>query len=871
MTPSNALTKRVHAGVVVACIVNASLASLAVSSVLRRVYTRTVGDKYKIIHLLLASINLTFGLWSSHSQPTSENATLFLNLSPGPVVLSLVFPLLLICITVVSSDLAQPNMSWKRLVPGASVGLSLAIMHYSSLLSLPHLHVKFAIIPTIFAIALCIILSTLLSSGTLARYWNADYFQWALPAFLGCGICGLEFLMNQGLAFYRIKGSEDTSGSKSQWNLLTMVIPAVVSFVFGCVVAWLSFPPPSKGRLTPTGFPRLSIASISYTTDGRMLCTEVGMLPTQTVNLSGIDEDIMEAFNPASDTFRWLFMLSYNWNVVAAFADRILARSQHSMKNRVLAIPRAALRFILSHRWRAAPLPVDSILKMRILEAIARLSQDMNVPIDQLGCLSDRISCSRTNAATNVVDEKAPDTGDVEEALQGHDGMKAVTLFLVRHLPQTNLSADYAVQIFSNGYRLSPAHEVRKVLSAKTGAAECQIDAIFCCLNDVKVGSRKVLQPDRTYLSLFVERSDARGSQEILVYDFARYQVPSICLDIGRLTPDMRDWVRNAAGVSIEDILDMCNEDISDIVFRRSSLSTEQSSYTSCISERPLGSSILDLQEALTHAIDELLSRFDFIPRLSSIGKLSSEIVEVPSLQSRAARLIVIKVDLSDAAEPPTIISSCADDRYTRMPRTTGPALPSTFAYTPKHLFDAAQSIMGNNNITFNRKTLAELDGLYSSGRRTELPRTPNSVCPHRSALVSTFSLDTVIDMQSPKTLKTHFSLTSIRSWASSVTTTMRTQTEPPSPSSMRTVFEHHLPQYPLLTAQPQRKERRQGKASRHPYLHLRLPPPMIFSNDANASNNLNNSLESPCSVEYPVISSHSVSNLEPSAWYKGL
>lgn len=66
----------------------------------------------------------------------------------------------------------------------------------------------------------------------------------------------------------------------------------------------------------------------------------------------------------------------------------------------------------------------------------------------------------------------------------------------------------------------------RDALAEAMNASQRDVDrTLLGCREHVQSGTKPVLEPDATYVSLFTERTGVNGVKEVLVYDAAKHQV----------------------------------------------------------------------------------------------------------------------------------------------------------------------------------------------------------------------------------------------------------------------------------------------------------------------------------------------------------
>lgn len=323
----------------------------------------------------------------------------------------------------------------------------------------------------------------------------------------------------------------------------------------------------------------------------------------------------------------------------------------------------------------------------------------------------------------------------------------------------------------------------------------------------------------------------------------------------------MQAWLENAAGITASELIRMCKKDV-DRVREEARYSGVVQHHADYIQEKEL----VGFKEALAFALEQLLQEMSFLgPELAHSTRLTNEICTVPSVGGEPAVSIVLDIDLPEILE-----GRGRDRRHASISSSSSascePVMPSVFTYSPKRLYDVSQSLFRTSMEDFREQTAIELDQLLASrSKRNAFYPNPRSRLPHANsvALVSSFSLDTISLAPSTKSSRSR----RIASKVASCWTAVREGTRglpvkltrgrrrrasafAPSPSSVaaisvlpgsrslvdlrkpKTSDDPSLPPVPPLppTLVSDGKYR-EGASSRHPYLHLNLPSPLILAN----------------------------------------
>ncbi|KAH8118570.1 hypothetical protein DFH11DRAFT_1503199 [Phellopilus nigrolimitatus] len=798
-----AIPFKTNAGIVLWSVTNATLGAYAAFSLLTRLKPQGVHSLHRALVLILAALSLSFGSWACQLvssrlrlvRASDSGASLFISFEPGFVALSICVPVLLIIGAFVVLDLRCSQAHWNCGICGLAAGLSVGFMHYALYISLPSFDAVFSTTQILLSFFLCCSASifSFLFMKICRRKWTQHvWIRILIPLLYGCAVSGADYLSLNGTSFIPSDPTvvEQTVGNRRIRDILTLVVPAIISLALGLlIVTLLTVEYALKsgcGRAFP---PRLTIASIAFTSDGRVLVNEKGMLPTRIVNLEGLPKDSLDELCISRNTFAWLLSLSYDWTILSPYLARIM-QNLSTPDKRLACIWRSLFSYL------CPPFPPRSGLKVRLIEAITQLAGDLDVPLAMLGVLYDRTLETGTHidiAEFLLLSENASlELHGVEEALKADSANAGRMLFLVRALPHCPVYAhDYWPQKYAaRGYKLKLMRRFRDTLSEATGAAQADVDQILLgCRDYIVTGTKSILESRGIYISLFSERWVDDDNKEVLVYDFARHQIPSYRLDLPELSPEMRFWLRDMAGISVADLIQVCKDDVK-IGYRQGFRSSETSRFKSDI-ESCGQSSLLGFKDALARALEQLMRNLSFVGRdLPLWTRLTSIVNDVPSVSTDGppAHMIVFHAQMPDDesdSELTHVSHSASFSSETSQSASSAPPeampMPSVFTYTPRRLFDAAQALACSSMADFQRETKLELDRLFVTaasaraecgggglGSRHSDRQRERHTHTNRNALVSSFSLDTLSDAGSEHTSRTRDAVERVRAgWAS--------------------------------------------------------------------------------------------------------
>ncbi|KLO15684.1 hypothetical protein SCHPADRAFT_995683 [Schizopora paradoxa] len=721
----------------------------------------------KLGALVLSGLLLSLGSWSCQLingrialQPETATQPTFVQFNPRFVSLSILVPSLLICGSSVALGISRMASCCRCIICGLVIGFSVDLMQYSLLLSTP-LETHFNSARLGLSFLLCVFAS-IFACATLVflkqKWATCSCIRFVVPVIFGAGISGANSLALSGTVFLEQTGSQITSrAAKLYWDGITLCVPSALAAVLCLTSIYIVVKDfaRNKWRCPIPPSPKLIIASVAISAEGRVLVDDRGLLPMQVVDLDGLSKNVMNELKTHRDVFHWLYTLSFDWTLLAPFMLSIRERMQWcGVEGRIRAAFDLAQPTI-----RPRSTSSDETLKVRLLEATVRLAEDVNVPVEDLGHLYDRTLTTGTHMGIGefliLSEHEATQLRDLEKSLQSctpgdHTGLM---LFFVREFPSGTLSpeVDQLQRYAQKGYRLQYMRRFRDALAQSMNASQRDVDKILLgCRDYLRSGTRPILEPSATYVSLVADRIGANGTEEVLVYDVAKHQIPSARLELKVFTPEMQRWLRNISAEvrTAGAFLELCNEDVekSDEEILMTRLS---SIMCDCFGEPYL----YDFKKALADALERLLLELNFIEGLPSKAYLLSPmVVDVPSSGRAPAHLIVFKLDVSSTADPDSLpdvqqadggihtVNIMSDTYYTSSSGSCKTTTPATFTYTPRSLFDISQCMMLGETDDLMSELAESLKRMYPEP--VTRPSTRRTVLGTDRALVSTFSID---------------------------------------------------------------------------------------------------------------------------------
>ncbi|BEJ12564.1 hypothetical protein CspHIS471_0210240 [Cutaneotrichosporon sp. HIS471] len=668
----------------------------------------------------------------------------YITFSPGMTVLSLFVPLVATAFAFWFLASEVEFSYWRGLISGIIVGLTIGLMHYSAAFKLPYLAPEYTTVTVVFSLILACIAATVALGlfFRLREQWQDSFWKRCVCALaLATAVCGMHYLglggaryfVKQNIAFPEkgavlespTKGPWVLLSGKSQANRLTIAIGVMCACIIAlsAAIAILDY---LIRRDIRNKARHIVVASVAFDPTGKLLVRHDGTIPMQIIQTDADLSRVLNELDPRRPTFQWLYQLSFNWQIVTPFVPRILREIANRGKKTETPPPPTSDRSMNRSVWE------QLLFRSRFVEACVLLAHQLDLSIESLGVMFDRVLTTGTRQRSPgdaIGDEKnlkADDESSIHGITVHLTASEGVMLFIVRTIghgnpashdvpsaeKQLGVSSDNVDSYLVRGYRLTETRFFSKTLADNMGVSKQEMDVFLsACKTYAKRGTRAVVQSGGAYLGLFGVRPTSDNGLDVLVYNFARHQIPAYRLpDVSYpLTPSMRAFIRDCANLSMGEVLQRCNDAVQ---------AAENSDNDSILS---LDETLYEFQAAIAVAVEALTTALRCWPDLQVTARLSPEILGLPTSDNDdklPAQMIVFEVVLGAPEARITPVQSRASGVQApgvRSGRHDSDKPPAPFVYTPYNLFTKSQTMLmrARGRQDFNRASQADLGRLY--------------------------------------------------------------------------------------------------------------------------------------------------------------
>ena len=762
------IPQRFNPGIVVASVAVAALGSYSTLLVLGK-RTSNKGLKNILLLSLAATTMASVGIWGMHfigmhmSLRPIGGVSWYIKVNPGFTVLSLFVPIVALHVAFFIVDSQVAFSIVRTACSGILVGLIVSLMHYSA-----SLKTNFAVIYSPALVTVSIVVACVAATVALVAFfkfraqWEDSWWKRLLcAAILAGGVSGMHYIGVWGTS-YKVKPQEiDTASLLSGRNRNNVLVIAIACMCFVIVVfsTFIAVSDLLVVRDARRKAKKVVVCSATFDKQGRLLVKPDGTMPLMIIETDVNIRDILEALDNRQPTFQWLYSLSWDWHIITpwlkAITARFVAESENSQR-REAEWKRRGKKMIASGR-RSLDLNEDrrrgpqslADFRDRFVDAANHLAAELDIPFEEIGVLYDHVlpTGTRGNDSLGVAndtfspsrkhyaDDESSINGPVPSIFGDGDSQEeGAMLFLVRELPGSSQSSTERFR--QMGYRMTETRFLAGVLADRVAVKKEEMEPLLESLKVyAKRGTRPVVQPGGVYAGLFGVRASTskEGGLDVLVYNFARHQIPAYRLpDVHCITPEMKTFLATLDQATMEDAMKICE--------RESIRSGERRKYLQSMSSVNVGRNgememeqesielMIQFQTALFIALDALHNSVRFYPKICQTARISAEVLEVPSSlddSTPPAEMILVQAVLPEERSLSTPYSGShhghpmmADVVPTDKPNSATP-----FVFIPYTLFSKSQMMLlrGRQADDFEHEVIIEMRRRYPSSLQHEI------------------------------------------------------------------------------------------------------------------------------------------------------
>ncbi|PBP21700.1 hypothetical protein BUE80_DR007606 [Diplocarpon rosae] len=510
---------------------------------------------------LLAAVALSMGgiaIWCMHFVGNcaivlgSGQAQIQIVISPGFTALSFFIPILVVFIAfgVVGSDESSIT---RVILGGILAGLGVCGMHFLGQAGIANYDCIYDVANFVSAAVIAVVASVVaLVFFFISRSaWQASWWKRALVGvILASAVSGMHWVASVGTN-YRYKETGTQLANTTPIST-TVVIIIVMSILCCAILVFLSLVEQARYRKMAKRAEQVVLATAIFDSNGRLLVTQEGLLPTKKIANSWMERSFEDIFNVAHPVFLWIFRASRNWYGISTLVPGMRKHIRRSgIKRRHGSLDETVL-------FNDEGIQINDfsiVFRELFCIAAAELASDLHQPIDKLGVLYDEILVTGLGATAAEKGKKSIATAassllDVER--EADTLGKGQLLFLVsrasRYEVENLLSAggftfantESVLPVIANSLRIGPRGLSRRL----------EIMRHYCT-------DHHVLEPGFHVAFFAIRASLAVGKRgfDVLVRRDAKNQLPTMQAPIEKLEPWHVEYLKSMDSQTISVIV----------------------------------------------------------------------------------------------------------------------------------------------------------------------------------------------------------------------------------------------------------------------------------------------------------------------------
>ena len=450
----------------------------------------------------------------------------------GYTVLSLFLPVMVLLLAYALIGAGDQATLWRVIIGGTFGGFAIAGMHYLGQLSVINYTSVYTVGNVVGSVIIAVV-ATIIALTVffyLRRSWSdALWKRFGCALILAGAVCGMHWTAAVGTRYYPTPLSYLTS--PAQRNSAVIAV-AVVSFSACLLLLGLSFWAARRASRAKTRAEKVVLASVVFDTEGRIMLTVDGTLPSQEITDKYHERSFEESFDINHPVFQWIYRATFNWETISSLVP--------TMRNN--------LRY---QQYGSADVDYATIFREMFSLAANNLATAMHLPLTGLGVAFDQILRTGTHEKKKrrlgqrkyVAESQSSD-----ESSNSIFSAKGQFILLVKHATSSETSHFQAI-----GYRFAELSIALPVLSRNL-----RIDRGYIQTQFERMKLYKGPQPYLTqgvHLGLFAAAASISSGFRIVVSRVHSDRMPTVPLLEEELTIDQTELLTQYTNRSVGSIL----------------------------------------------------------------------------------------------------------------------------------------------------------------------------------------------------------------------------------------------------------------------------------------------------------------------------
>ncbi|KAI9769297.1 MAG: hypothetical protein M1839_003774 [Geoglossum umbratile] len=475
----------------------------------------------------------------------------------GYTTLSFFVPILVLFASFSLLGTNETTSKVRVVVSGTLAGLAICGMHYLGQAGISNYYCSYRI-PNVVGAAVIAVFASITALAVffaLRAAWTNSWWKRAMCAVVLAGaVSGMHWTAALGTQYRFRARVADSQQNLTGKQTVTMVIifgansfdlPLNQSIVACALLLGLAMLAQHRRAEQANRAQQVVLACATFDPKGRLMVSPEGLLPSQKITNSYLEQSLDDVFSTSHPVFLWVYRATRNWRGIA---DLIPA-----MKGHIRAITATAASRRGSEVSLHSPDPAFSnvtedyaiIFRELFCISASALAGQINEPLEKIGVLYDEIISTGTTKPGRRGFKIGPSTPkDVESGPPPIHAGRGQLLFVVRRA-----NAAEAANLQASGYRFA---EVQNIISILAKSMQIESEELQKHIENMRVSStaEHILEPG-VHLTCFAIRARVKGGFDVLVRKDAKNLLPTAQLPTLRLSPLGLGILQELDGMSV--------------------------------------------------------------------------------------------------------------------------------------------------------------------------------------------------------------------------------------------------------------------------------------------------------------------------------
>ncbi|KAI9815094.1 MAG: hypothetical protein M1827_002937 [Pycnora praestabilis] len=425
------------------------------------------------------------------------------------------------------------HLVWARVALGGILaGLAICGMHYLGLAGISNYewHVGTTYMVASAIVAIIATITALNVFFVLRAKWTNSPWKRAICAIaLAGGVSGMHWVASVGTT-YRLRNMGSTTSESISRNQ-TVIVVIVLSVVACLVLLSLAILAQRRRMESANRAQQIVLACCTFDTDGRLLVTSDGLLPSQKITNAYIEVSFDDYFNVSHPAYLWGFRVTRNWRGIKDLIPSMRSHLQASSDWKLRPAGREKSASIVSglDGWE----DFSMIFRELFCVAASELAQKLHEPLENIGVLYDEIMMTGTIPLTRKMTRAALEnlrrSPDLEHGSRTSFVFgRGKLLFLVRRANKAE-----AAHLQASGFRFA---ETQCVVDILARSMQVTREGLLMHIDAMQDYSQldHMLEPG-VHLACYALRPSMNRCWDVLVDKNAKNQIPTAQLPVNHL------------------------------------------------------------------------------------------------------------------------------------------------------------------------------------------------------------------------------------------------------------------------------------------------------------------------------------------------